>query len=75
MQKFHPSVTQNDVINFLKNQKAYTLHKITKKKFLCRKITASSPGVIASCDLADMSLLSRYSNGYKYILVFVDNSP
>ena len=48
------------------------MHKITNKKFLCRKILAPRPGVIASCDLADMSLLSRYNKGYKYILLFID---
>ena len=71
-QKLHLPITQNDIIILLKNQKAYTLHKITKKIFLCRKITASKPGVIASCGLADMLLLSRYNNGYKYTLVFID---
>ena len=35
-------------------------------------IIGPKPFIIANCDLADMSLLSRYDNGYKYILVFVD---
>ena len=43
--------------------KAYTLHKIAKRKFLRRKIIALGPGVIASSDLAEMSLLSRFNNG------------
>ena len=72
-QKLHPSITRNNVINFLfLNQKACILHKNTKKKLLQRKTTAPRPGVIASCDLEDMSLLTRYNNGYKYIFVFID---
>ena len=66
------SITRKDVINFLKGQPSYTLHKITPKKFLRRKILSPKPGVIASCDLADMSLLSRQNSGYKYILMFID---
>ena len=67
-----PSINRKDVINFLKTQKAYTLHQITNKKILRRRLIAPQPGIIASCDLADLSSLSRYNNGYKYILVFVD---
>ena len=67
-----PSITRRDVTEFLKSIKAYTLHKITNKKFPRRKVIASGPGVIAACDLADMSLLSRFNKGYKYILVFID---
>ena len=70
--KINPSITINDVNEFLKSEKAYTLHKLTPKKFLRRKILSPEPGVIASCDLADMSSLSRYNNGNKYILVFID---
>ena len=67
-----PSIKRSDVIEFLKNQPAYTLHKVTQKKFLRRRIIASKPGVIASADLADMTLLSRQNKGFKYILVFID---
>ena len=70
--KIDPSIKKKDIIDFLKQQKSYTLHRLTRKHFLRRRIIAPKPGVIASCDLADMSLLSRYNNGYKYILVFID---
>ena len=66
-----PSINLN-VIHFLKAQKAYTLHRVTNKFFLRRRVLAPKPGIIASCDLADISSLTRYNNGYKYILVFVD---
>ena len=66
------SIKRDDVVNFLKTQQAYTLHRVTNKKFLRRRVLVPKPGIIASCDLADLSSLSRYNNGYKYILVFVD---
>ena len=71
-QQHNPNISRHDVQDFLQKQESYTLHKITSKKFPRRKIISPKPGVIASCDLADMSLLSRYNEGYKYILVFID---
>ena len=67
-----PSIKRDDVVNFLKCQKAYTLHRVTNKIFLRRRALEPKPGVIASCDLADLTSLARYNEGYKYILVFVD---
>ena len=55
--KIDPSITRKDVKSFLEKQESYTLHKITRKKFTRRKVLAPKPGVIASCDLADMNLL------------------
>ena len=69
--KILPSINR-DVINFFKTQKTYTLYRVTNKKILRRRVLALKPGIIANCDLADISSLARYNNGYKYILVFVD---
>ena len=66
------SITRKDVEKFLEEQTSYTLHKLTPKHFPRRKILSSKPGVIASCDLADVSSLSRENKGYKYILMFID---
>ena len=71
-QKVNPSITKKDIESFLLKQNSYTLHKITRRKFTRRKILAPKPGVIVTCDLADMSKLSQHNNGYKYILVFID---
>ena len=60
------------LLTFLKCQEAYTLHRVTNKRFLRRRVLAPKPGVIANCDLADLTSLARYNEGYKYILVFVD---
>ena len=60
--KILPSINR-DVINFLKTQKAYTVHRVTNKKILHRRVLAPKPGIITSCDLADISSLARYNNG------------
>ena len=70
--KEDPSITKREVQEFLQRQRSYTLHKLTRKKFQRRKILSPKPRVIASCDLADLSQLSRYNKGYKYIIVFID---
>ena len=70
--KIDPSITRKEVKSFLEKQESYTLHKITRKKFTRRKVLAPKPGVIASCDLADMSRLSKFNSGFKYILIFID---
>ena len=70
--KIDPNITRKDVQSFLEKQDSYTLHKITRKNFNRRKVLAPKPGIIASCDLADMSNLSTFNNGIKYILIFID---
>ena len=70
--KYNPDITRNDVLQFLQKQGSYTIHKITRKKFLRRKVVSPKPGIIASCDLADMSNLSKFNGGNKYILIFID---
>ena len=46
----NPSITLNDVFNFLRASKAYTLHKLQNKKFPRQKILASKPKVIMAAD-------------------------
>ena len=68
----NPQIILRDVKEFLSEQDAHTLHKITRKKFPRRKILAPKPKVIVAADLADMRNLAKYNNGYKYIVVFID---
>ena len=35
-----PSIKREDSVKFLKTQKAYTLHRVTNKKFLRRRVLA-----------------------------------
>ena len=66
------SISKQVVCEFLKNAPAYTLHKNTFKRFRRRRVIASRPKSMASCDLADMRSLSKYNDGIKYILVVID---
>ena len=66
------SISVNDVKNYLKSQKTYTLHRNTFKRFPRRKILAPYPKVIVSSDLVDMSKLSSHNSGYRYLLVVID---
>ena len=65
-------ISRNDVKKFLANNRTYTLHRQSRKKFIRRRIFSKHPKHIASSDLADLSLLSRYNNGVKYLLVIID---
>ena len=71
-QEINPNIKIQDIKNFLKGQKSYTLHKSTFKKFPRRKIIAPHPKVIASSDLADMAKLGSHNSGHKYLLVVID---
>ena len=74
-QKILPSIKRDDVVSFLKSQKAYTLHRVTNKRFLRRRVLAPKPSIIASCDLADLTSLARYSlmkvtNTFLFLLMY-----
>lgn len=66
------TITQKNVRDYLSTKDSYTLHRITKKRFPRRKMLAPGPKVIISCDLADMRNLSKYNDGYNYILICID---
>ena len=57
--KFLPSIKREDIVKFFKTQKVYTLHRVTNKNFLRRRVLTPKPGIISSCDLAGFSSLSR----------------
>ena len=71
-QKIYPLIDLKDVKHFLQKQDSYTLFKLSKKKFQTRKIIAGAPKIIISLDLMDMSKLSRYNNGFKFLMYFID---
>ena len=70
--KIYPLIDLKDVKHFLQKQDSYTLFKLSKKKFQTRKIIAAAPKIIISLDLMDMSKLSRYNNGFKFLMYFID---
>ena len=79
----------NGLSGFLRNQKqyhdpkqvhnelmkldSYALHLPVRRKFPRRKIITLFRNETLSADLKELGKLSRYNNGYRYILVVVDN--
>lgn len=65
-------VALDQVKTWLKQQRAYTLHKPLKKKF------SRSPTVVAGidhqwqADLSDMSALAQQNEGYRFLLCVID---
>jgi transposase InsO family protein len=57
---------------WLSSQDAYTLHKPVRKIFPRRKTFAKGIGDLYQADLVDMQNLSRYNDGYRYILTCID---
>ena len=60
------------VRKWLMTQDAYTLHKPVRFKFRRRKVIAYGIGELMQCDLIDVSKLSKYNDGNKYILTAID---
>jgi hypothetical protein len=57
---------------WLTSQDAYTLHKPARRIFPRRKTFAKGIDDLFQADLADMQNLSRYNDGYRFILTCVD---
>jgi hypothetical protein len=57
---------------WLMTQDAYTLHKPIRFNFERRKVLSYGIGELMQCDLVDMSKLSKYNNGVKYLLTAID---
>ena len=70
--KYIPDISLVEVKKILKSVDAYTLHKLTPKRFPTQKIIAAKPKIIVSLDLIDMSKLAKYNNGIKFLMYFID---
>jgi len=51
---------------------AYTLHKASRVRFPRRKTYSKGPGDLFQIDLTDLSNISSYNDGYRYLLTCVD---
>ena len=57
---------------WLRSQDAYTLHKPVRRNFHRRETFAKGIDDLFQADLADMQNLSRFNDGYRFILTCVD---
>ena len=60
------------VKEWLTTQDAYTLHKPVRYKFPRRRVIVAGPHQQWQADLIDVSRLSRYNRGFKFLLTCID---
>ena len=65
-------VTEKKTKEWLKKQPTYTLHRQARKTYPSRKYYVSNIDEQWQMDLADMILIQRQNNGYRYILTCID---
>ena len=67
-----PSITKQDVDNFLKAEPSYTLYGVRRKNYLRLPVYVAAPCTLLSADLVDMQNLANFNSGFRYILVVID---
>ena len=65
-------ITRTEVVDFLRSNNVYTLHRLPRVKFPRLPILSPRPGCFLAADLGDMSSLAKHNRGFKYLLVAVD---
>ena len=65
-------VKRGDVQNFLRDQRAYTLHKPSRKNYRRNPTLVKGIDVQWQADLADMQGLSHQNGGIHYLLTVID---
>ena len=74
--KFHKhsdeKFTHEQIKDWLSNQDTYTLHKPVRWRFRRRRIFTSGIDDLWQADLVDMSAISKYNDGYKFLLTCID---
>ena len=68
----HIPFSKRDVKTWLEKQLTYTLHKPIRRRFLRRRVLVSGIDWQWESDLVDLPKLSRYNNGYKWLVTTID---
>ena len=68
----YSSSTLKNARDFLESQDAYTLHKPVRRKFPRRKTISLGVDHIWQLDLADLTLIARHNDNYKFVLTCID---
>lgn len=66
------SVPYEDAKNWLLSQDTYTLHRVARKKFPRNRFFVSNIDDLWQADLCDMRSLSKFNDGFNYILTCID---
>ena len=70
--KLHPQTTRKQVVQFLKTQKAYTLHKRVQKPRKYRRTLTYGPRDLWQIDLLDLQKYKNENEQYRYLCVVID---
>lgn len=65
-------IKRKEVVQWLQQQPGYTLHKPARKRFTRNRVFVNGLDQQWQCDLCDVSSLSRWNRGHKYILTCID---
>ncbi|GBN09487.1 hypothetical protein AVEN_3439-1 [Araneus ventricosus] len=65
-------VSRKEIKNFLEGVDTYTFHKSIRKKFPTNKVIVYSIDQQWQADLVDLSSLSKYNKGYRYLFCCID---
>ena len=70
--KKNPSLTLAAVREWLRENETYTLHKPVRYKFKRNRVIVNEIDDQWQADLVDVSSLSRFNKGYKFLLTCID---
>ena len=70
--KVNYKINLNDVKTYLKSVEAYTLHKLTPRRFPTQKVIAAKPNVIIALDLIDIGNIAKYNDNIRFLMYFID---
>ncbi|XP_015793694.1 uncharacterized protein LOC107370222 [Tetranychus urticae] len=71
--KIDASLKKDEVIEWLKSQLTYTLHKPVRRNFSRNRIIVSSIDEQWEADLVEMQEFAQQNNGYRYIITIIDS--
>lgn len=67
-----PKFTRNEVIDWLKSQDTYMLHRPVRRKFPRLHYNVTNIDDLWEADLIDLRKLKSYNDGYSYLLTVID---
>ena len=67
-----PKFTRNEVVEWLKSQDAYTLHRPVRRKFPRLHYNVTNIDDLWEADLIELRNLKNYNDGYSYLLTIID---
>jgi hypothetical protein len=68
----YPKATNRLVKKWLEKQPTYTMHKPARRKYERNKVLVSGIDEQWQADLVDMQKLTKFNDGYRYILTCID---